>query len=325
MDRIVLECRDLEKNYPGRQPVFEKLTFAVRANEIVSVVGPSGCGKTSLLRCIAGLEELSGGEIRMNGGELTDQAANQRPIVMMFQEPLLFPHMTVLENIVYGLRSKKVKRKERLTEGRQMLENVEMSGMENRYPHELSGGQKQRVSLARALIMKPKLLLLDEPFASLDANLRGALRSWVRRLLKERGVAALFVTHDKEEAMLMGDRLAVLKDGAIQQIGNPAEVYEQPGNRVVAEFFSEGLIFDENCFVPVGRLKLMLDSVTNLNGHDFCLRGTVKNHFIKHGKIFYEIRFDETGRELVLSSEKKFRLDERVAVIASEEDCHFLR
>lgn len=314
----LLDCRGLGKRF-ARAPVFHDLDLTVHAREIVSIVGPSGCGKTTLLRCIAGLETLSAGDIRMEGKSIDSQPANERPIVMMFQQPLLFPHMTVVENITYGLRAQKVNKKERRRQANDMLENVEMTGFEGRYPHELSGGQQQRVALARALIIKPKLLLLDEPFASLDANLRASIRMWARDMLKEHGVSALFVTHDREEAMLMGDRLAVMKDGNLQQIGDPIDVYQKPYNRVVADFFSEGITVGEDSFIPLDRLKL-----AKLEDHadTISFTGTVSNHFIKHGRHFYQIEL-RNNKKIILSSDDRFQLNERVSVQASEDARHF--
>jgi ABC-type Fe3+/spermidine/putrescine transport system ATPase subunit len=205
-----IRCEQCQKAF-NDQIVFDQVRLEMKQGEILSLVGPSGTGKSTLLRCIAGLEQLTLGQIYIEGIDVTNLQANKRPVVMMFQQTLLFPHMTVLENVTYGLKMRKVKKKRRNEEGMELLEKVEMAKYANYYPYECSGGQQQRIALARALITKPKLLLLDEPFSSLDTDLRSSIRDWVRRLLKEEEITAIFVTHDKEESMIMGDLVAVME------------------------------------------------------------------------------------------------------------------
>lgn len=297
--------------------IFKNVTAQIFEGEIISLVGPSGTGKSTLLRCIAGLEELTSGEILIDGKNIIDVLPSERPIVMVFQQSLLFPHLTVLENVTYGLKMKKVKKKERIKEGKEILGKVEMSCFENRYPYELSGGQQQRVALARALILKPKLLLLDEPFSSLDPELRNTLREWVRNLLKQEEMTALFVTHDKEEAMLIGDRIAILQNGMIQQIGIPEEVYHHPKNKEVANFFSEGFVLDNHhIFIPAAKLSVTNNSV---NKKKFNWNGTIINRFIKYGQSFDKIKINEISREIIVPTNHE--VDQKDEVIVMIDEC----
>jgi iron(III) transport system ATP-binding protein len=327
MKTPILTCKNITKHYAG-EVILDDLSLSIRSGEMLSLVGPSGCGKTTLLRCIAGLEELTKGQIWVGNEEVTRQKAEQRLIVMMFQQPLLFPHMTVIENIMYGLKTKKVNKKERRTAGLTMLQKIEMEGYEERYPYELSGGQQQRVALARALIMKPQLLLLDEPFSSLDPELRGTMRSWVRKKLKDEAITALFVTHDKEEAMIMGDQLAVMKEGVIQQVGDPLDVYKKPINSIVAEFFSDGLLLNDGTLIPVDCLdvkRYSSDAVQEKvatkeeEAQGTCYEGQITGMFIRHGQLFYHIEMSEMHKKVTLPAKTTFQLNDRVHVLLKEE------
>ena len=301
----------------SEKTIFKKVTVEIFEGEIVSLVGPSGTGKSTLLRCIAGLERLTYGDVFVGGENITNVAASNRPVVMMFQQSLLFPHMTVLENVTYGLKMRKVKKSEPLNAGLEFLEKVEMVGYENRFPYELSGGQQQRVSLARALILKPKLLLLDEPFSSLDAQLRSTLRDWVRVVLKQEGMTALFVTHDKEEAMLMGDRVAVLDKGELQQIGTPDQVYSAPKNKEVAQFFSEGIVLKNGNFAPLDKLI-----ITHLreDHSNYCWTGRITKQFVKYGQSFDKIQLKEIAKEIIVPTNRAMNLDDQVTITITEAD-----
>lgn len=313
---LVIKLVNCQKTF-SEGAIFKDVTVDIVEGEIVSLVGPSGTGKSTLLRCIAGLEKLTSGEIFIEGKNIANVSPSQRPIVMMFQKTLLFPHMTVIENITFGLKMRKVGKRERIKDGQEFLAKVEMTGFENRYPYELSGGQQQRVALARALILKPKLLLLDEPFSSLDPELRGTLREWVRGLLKQEGMTALFVTHDKEEAMLIGDRVAVLENGTLQQIGTPDEVYRFPKNKEVAKFFSEGFVLDSGLFVPV--TKLTVSDVVG-NETEFSWKGRITKRFMKYGQSFDKIRLDDVAREIIIPSNHGINKEEEVIVTINETD-----
>ena len=205
-------------------------------HELVSLLGPSGCGKTTTLRCIAGFESHDGGDILFDQVSVTGLPPEKRNLGMVFQNYALFPHMTVSANLAYGLQMRKTPKQEIDRRISETLDIVQLAGLDDRYPNQLSGGQQQRVALARALIIEPRILLLDEPLANLDAKLREEMRFFIRNLQKEIGITTIYVTHDQAEAMVMSDRIVVMFDGRIHQIGNPAEIYNLPATQEIADF-----------------------------------------------------------------------------------------
>jgi iron(III) transport system ATP-binding protein len=252
---------DVAASY-GPQRVLDGLSFDIPQGQLTAVVGPSGCGKTTLLRIVAGFESVTAGAVSIGGREVANPglrvAPEHRSVGIVFQDHVLFPHLDVAANIGFGLRRlATAERRQRVDD---MLAAVSLEGMGNRYPHELSGGQQQRVALARALAPQPAILLLDEPFASLDERMRTTLAGEVRDLLKETGTTAILVTHDIEEAFAFADRIGVLLEGRLAQWGAPADLYRSPIDRNVAEFVSRG------AFVPgqvttAGRLQTPLGSI----------------------------------------------------------------
>jgi iron(III) transport system ATP-binding protein len=237
-----LEVQHLTKRFTNSQlAAVSDISFGLKDGEILALVGPSGCGKTTTLRLIAGLERPDCGQISLNGQVLASETAfvppERRGIGMVFQDHALFPHLTVFENVAFGLRGRKPS--EIRLAVRELLRLVGMETLASRYPHELSGGERQRVALVRALAPQPLLVLLDEPFSSLDADLRGEVREQVRGILKSMRATAIFVTHDQEEALYMGDRLAVLKRGHLEQIGAPEQIFHSSATRFVAEFMGD--------------------------------------------------------------------------------------
>ncbi len=233
---IAIECRGLTKVFDGKTTAVYDLDLTVMKGEVLAVLGPSGCGKTTTLRLIAGFIQPNRGEIAI-GGQVVNRNGRSVPpekrgVSMVFQEHALFPHLTVYKNVAFGLKS--VSRGRRQVE--YLLALVGLEDLTDRYPHELSGGERQRVALARALAPKPVVVLLDEPFSNLDADRRARVREEVRAILKGTGSTAIFVTHDQEEALYMGDRLAVLNHGRLEQIGTPEEIFQAPRTRFVAEF-----------------------------------------------------------------------------------------
>ncbi len=220
----------------GTVQVLHDITFTAASGEFVTLLGPSGCGKTTLLRIIADLERAGEGEVTLCGRVITALPANQRPINTVFQNYALFPHLNVHENVAFGLRSRRFPCDQVERRVGQALAMLQMEPLARRYPHQLSGGQKQRVALARALVNEPELLLLDEPMSALDAKLRAEVQLELRRLQRRLGKTFILVTHDQDEAMTVSDRVIVMRDGAIEQVGTPAEVYERPVSRFVAEF-----------------------------------------------------------------------------------------
>ncbi|UNS97279.1 ABC transporter ATP-binding protein [Streptomyces tubbatahanensis] len=220
----------------GTTTALDGLDLDIAPGELVALLGPSGCGKTTALRIIAGFETADAGELLMGGEDVTATPANRRDIGMVFQSYSLFPNMTAAENVAYGLRVRKTPKAERAERAAELLELVGLPGRDKHYPHQLSGGQQQRVALARALAIRPRVLLLDEPLSALDAKVRLQLREEIRRLQLELGITTVFVTHDQEEALSMADRVAVMKDGRLEQCAPPSELYERPATPFVAEF-----------------------------------------------------------------------------------------
>jgi sulfate/thiosulfate transport system ATP-binding protein len=237
-----IEVRNLQKAF-GKTVVCDHLNLRVHAGELVALLGPSGSGKTTLLRILAGLEVPDAGQVLFHGEDSTHADVRERNVGFVFQHYALFNHMTVFDNVAFGLRVKR--RGQRPSAAQieekvmQLLGLVQLDGLAKRLPHQLSGGQRQRVALARALAVEPKVLLLDEPFGALDAKVRKELRRWLRRLHDEVHVTSVFVTHDQEEAMEVADRIVVMNQGRIEQVGTPDEVYDEPATPFVLKFLGE--------------------------------------------------------------------------------------
>lgn len=233
-----LQVTQLCKQY-GSNTVVSNLNLTVDAGEMVSLLGPSGCGKTTTLRMIAGLQEPTSGSIALNGKDLTHVSPHKRNIGLVFQNYALFPHLNIYDNVAFGLRRHGVAKAEISERVLAALKSVHLSGYEKRFPAQLSGGQQQRVALARTLVLHPPLVLFDEPLSNLDAKLRQILRVEIRALQKEYGFTGIFVTHDQEEAMVLSDRIAVMNQGLVVQIGTPQQIYAQPADPFVADFVGE--------------------------------------------------------------------------------------
>ena len=237
----------------------QDMNLAIEKGEFVTLLGPSGCGKTTTLRMIAGFEFPTSGRILLDGSAINEVPPNKRDMSMVFQSYAVFPHLKVFENIAYGLRVKRLREQEVRSRVGRVMAMVKLEGLENRAPGELSGGQQQRVALARALVMEPKVLLFDEPLSNLDAKLREQMRGEIRRIQRELGITSVYVTHDQREAMTMSDRIAIMNEGVLQQVGSPTEVYQRPASTFVADFigranFADGVVMSasqEGCSVAV--------------------------------------------------------------------------
>jgi ABC-type Fe3+/spermidine/putrescine transport system ATPase subunit len=229
---------DLTKTYPGAATAApDCLTLEIPTGGLTALLGPSGCGKTTTLRMIAGLEAPTSGDIAFDGRSVLRDTPEDRGAVMVFQNHLLFPYMSVADNVGFGLRMRRLPRATIAARVAEMLDLVRLPGLGGRRPSELSGGQQQRVALARALIVRPKVLLLDEPLSNLDAHLRAEMRDLIRSVQRQLGITTLLVTHDREEAVVLADRIALILDGRLRQLGDPEAFYRRPADRGVAEFF----------------------------------------------------------------------------------------
>lgn len=242
-ESIAVELDDVSKEY-ATTTALDDVSLTVREGEFFTLVGPSGCGKTTTLRLVGGFESPTEGTVRLDGEDVSAVPPEDRDVGIVFQSYALFPHMTVGENVAYGLKFVSppggVSTDERVTE---LLDLVDLSGMEDRDPEQLSGGQKQRVAMARALAPGPKVLLLDEPMSALDAELRERLRLEIRRIQQELGITTIYVTHDQEEALAISDRVAVMSGGTVEQVGTPRDIYHRPETRFVAEFIGDNNVF----------------------------------------------------------------------------------
>lgn len=237
-----LELLAIEKTYPSGFHL-QPLDLHLAKGEFFTLLGPSGCGKTTALKIIAGLLEPSAGTVRLKDQDITNLPAEKRGFSMMFQQPHLFPHLSVRENVAFGLKMKKVSKKERWSLAEEVLQQVGLDGLGLRSPHELSGGQQQRVALARALVMQPNLLLLDEPFSALDPALRDEMQQLVKRVQREHQLTTICVTHDQHEAFLLSDRIGIMKAGQLLQVEAPSAVYNSPKNLEVAKFLGHRNVF----------------------------------------------------------------------------------
>ncbi len=263
-----VEFRDVTKKYGTEVTAVDSVSLQVAAGELVTLLGPSGCGKTTTLRMIAGLEMATQGQILIGGADVSRLPATDRDVSMVFQSYALFPHMSVLENVSYGLRASGQKKKQCIERAEHGLDLVGLAGYGARLPSELSGGQQQRVAVARALVLEPQVLLFDEPLSNLDAKLRRQVREDIRDIQQNLALTVVYVTHDQEEALAVSDRIIVMNNATIAQIGTPRELYEQPADRFVADFIGEANIIDaqitavdkDRATVIVGNTSLQLDA-----------------------------------------------------------------
>ena len=319
MNKSIVECHGIVKQY-GSIFAVKDVSFALMPGEVLSILGPSGCGKTTILRLIAGFESPEFGEISVAGelvsGPSLHVPPERRNVGMVFQDYALFPHKTVIENISFGLQYLgEFDREKRLTE---MIGLVRLDGLEDRYPHELSGGQQQRVALARSIAPRPNAILLDEPFSNLDTEMRRKMRQEVEEIIRQNNIATVFVTHDREEAFGIADRVAVMRDGHLEQIGVPRAVYDRPANPFVAEMvgssdFLVGEINGNFAVTEIGRMPFTSDSATFRDGDrvvllirpdDFQVMLCEKGELTVRGR---EFRGEEIILDLVTKSGLSFK------------------
>jgi putative spermidine/putrescine transport system ATP-binding protein len=302
-----LEIRRLHKSYGGPS-VLKDLSFTVLKGELCCLLGPSGCGKTTVLRIIDGLIQPDRGSVWLGGRELTDLPPRKRNLGMVFQNYALFPHLDVHENVAYGLRRRRVARQELERRVEEALQLVRLGGYGQRRIHELSGGQQQRVALARALVIEPRLLLLDEPLSNLDARLRVDMRREILRIQRTLNITTIYVTHDQEEAISIADRLVVINQGRVEQIGTPRDIYERPASRFVADFIGRInfirtkcvdrtlLLFGKSFAAPTGcpegevLCAVRPERFTIKGPQDYAIRGTIVDLSYRGSLVRYRVR-----------------------------------
>jgi len=288
-----VSVQNLQKSY-GASPVFTDINCRIERGEFVTLLGPSGCGKSTLLRCIAGLTAVDSGKILLDGNDLVPLSPQKRGIGMVFQSYALFPNMTVEQNVAFGLRMQKVNADDSRSRVREVLQLVELQDFASRYPHQLSGGQCQRVALARSLVTRPRLLLLDEPLSALDARIRKHLREQIRQIQRELGLTTIFVTHDQEEALTMSDRIFLMNQGRIVQSGDAETLYTAPVDVFAAGFIGNYNLLDADSASrllqrPVSsRLAIRPEAIAlSLSGE---LEGQVLSHSLLGNVIRYRIQ-----------------------------------
>ena len=282
---MYVEMRNIYKQY-GDFPASDNVSFGVEKGRLVALLGPSGSGKTTLLRMIAGLETPNAGDIYIDGQRMNDIPAARRGIGFVFQNYALFRYMTVFDNVAFGLKLQKVPKAQMKKRVMELLELTGLSGMEKRYPNQLSGGQRQRVAFARALAPNPQVLLLDEPFAAIDAKVRTELRSWLKEMVEKLGITSIFVTHDQDEAVEVADEIIITNHGRIEQMGTPLDIYKTPATPFVAQFIGRSSVVEE-----YDRLK----GFDRIKGAD---RAVIRPEFVKisrSGKLNQYVSAAETG------------------------------
>ena len=305
----MIDLRDLQVGY-GEGAVLDGFNLTVDKGELVCLLGPSGCGKTTALRAVGGYHLPDAGQVLIDGEDMGRRPPELRPVATVFQSYALFPHMTVLDNVAFGLRFQGLARAERTERVRAMLATVGMEGRENAYPAELSGGQQQRVAVARALVLKPKALLLDEPLSNLDAGLRVRMREEIKAVQRRFDIAMLFVTHDQEEAMAIGDRIALVHEGKVVQDGAPLDVYDHPRDAYCARFLGT---VNELAVQDGSRVRFRKEGATIAENGAFA--GTVSQAVFLGAQWEYFIDVDaqtvriRTDRSRVLSEGERVRFD----------------
>ncbi|WP_300411130.1 ABC transporter ATP-binding protein [Lagierella sp.] len=301
---MFLEIINLKKKYKDKYAL-KDVSFTCDEKSILCLLGPSGCGKTTILQCIGGFTEITEGDIKIQGRSIVNIPAEDRPIATVFQSLGLFPHMTVLENITYGLKFRKVSKKARIEEGRQMLKLLNLEGYDNKKVTDLSGGEQQRVAIGRALIVKPKILLLDEPFSNLDTKLRESLRMELLRIRDIFGITIIFVTHDQEDAFTIADDIILMNKGVIEQKGTGREIYNHPKTKFSMEFVGRSNKIDENHFNRPERI------IEDENGVEV----TVKSKIFKGAFIEYSLDYKDKDYKMVkLNDEKELQIGDRIRV-----------
>ncbi len=326
-----IKLKNITKFFDSKR-ILDDINLEVKKGEMVSLLGPSGCGKTTTLKIIAGLLNPDNGDILFEGDSVLNIPVEKRGAVIVFQDYLLFPHLNTAENIEFGLKMAKIDKFKRRKRVKKMLQLVQLEGYENKYPRELSGGQKQRVALARALAIEPKVLLLDEPFSNLDSRLRENMRDFILQIQRELNITTILVTHDKEEALMTSDKIAIMLDGKIKQFGSPIELYKNPISSEVADFFGEknyikGCIKDEMFTSDIINVKTDFNKYLSvkamINPEDIKvfelqsntdITGIIKMKKYAGDRIYYTISVNGVELKCISEPNELFNIDDKVGV-----------
>ena len=327
-----IEFKNIDKFY-GDNHVLKGINLEIEKGDFVTLLGPSGCGKSTLLRCLAGLEEISGGQILLDGEDITNKDPKDRNIGMVFQQYSLFPNMTVEQNLSFGLKLQKLPADEIHKRVADAIEMVDLKGKEKEYPGNLSGGQQQRVALARGIVMRPKVLLLDEPLSAIDAKLRKSLQTSIRRIHKELGLTSVFVTHDQDEAMVMSDVIHLLHEGNIEQSGSPVEVYTKPVTTFAAGFIGNYNILDSRAMeVMTGkkwnrqvaiRPETFMLSREPITTEDYTMQGRITDYVPRGNVLRYKISINnvEVYADVLFRSISMYNVGDSVNVGIADHNC----
>lgn len=329
-----IEFKNIDKFY-GENQVLKGISLNIEKGQFVTLLGPSGCGKSTLLRCLSGLEDISSGQIIMDGKDITGLEPKDRNIGMVFQHYSLFPNMTVEENIAFGLKMKKRPKEEINQRVREAMEMVELTGKEKAYPGNLSGGQQQRVALARSIVQQPKVLLLDEPLSAIDAKLRKALQQSIREVHKKLGLTTIFVTHDQDEAMVMSDVIHLFHDGKIEQSSDPVGMYTSPVSKFAATFIGNYNILSEKQFEEVTGVRIKAPEGIAIRpetlqftdgepgGEEYSFTGTIVDNMPKGNVLQYHVNVNGIllKVDVLFRSKTLFRNGTEVKLAVADHNC----
>ena len=303
---MYLSLKNISKKYKDKE-ILKNITFDIKEGELVCILGPSGCGKTTLLNIIGGFVSDYSGDVLLSNENINNIPPEKREIATVFQSYGLFTHKNVIDNVSYGLKLLKIDRNTREKRAQEMLEKVGLAGYDKKKIKELSGGEQQRVAIARSMVLNPKLLLLDEPLSNLDVHLRDVMRKEIKRIQKQFGVTMIIVTHDQEDAFKLADRVIVINEGHIEQIGTPEELYKQPNNNFISSFIGENNIIDENLVIRPEEITIKLDNSGKGKVVDVTYLGATVEYLV-------ETSDGNTLKVLTMSTVERFNIGDRVSV-----------
>ena len=303
---MYLSLKNISKKYKDKE-ILKNITFDIKEGELVCILGPSGCGKTTLLNIIGGFVSDYSGDVLLSNENINNIPPEKREIATVFQSYGLFTHKNVIDNVSYGLKLLKIDKNTREKKARDMLEKVGLAGYEKKKIKELSGGEQQRVAIARSMVLNPKLLLLDEPLSNLDVHLRDVMRKEIKRIQKQFGVTMIIVTHDQEDAFKLADRVVVINEGHIEQIGTPEELYKQPKGNFISSFIGENNIIGENLVIRPEEISIKLDNSGDGEVVDVTYLGATVEYLVENSD-------GNTLKVLMMSTAERFNIGDKVSI-----------